>query len=250
MAGMRVVDQAQAQLHAVEDLDSSEYITAAAHLAAALRWYGSSADSRQLLEPIITRTRARFAESSDVPRDLGEASLLAAEEYLLAIARGLDLPPVQALYNEIDHWRQRILGVPASTVLRVKEGEVSAPRLQKRREAQYTPAARAAQINGVVVLAIEVWPDGMPHNIRVVQPLPYGLSWEAIRAVRTWRFQPGTQRGQPVKVTAMVETRFRTGLQRDPSRADSERPHDSSQPIRFASRLLNPSVSQEQVPFE
>ena len=59
------------------------------------------------------------------------------------------------------------------------------------------------------MLAIEVWPDGKAHNIRVIRSLGLGLDQIAIDAVQKWRFVPGKKDRVPVKVRANVEVNFR-----------------------------------------
>ena len=115
----------------------------------------------------------------------------------------------QELNEEIKEWRQEISRGSGAPTFAVKNGEVLAPRLVRKREPSYTRGASDARVQGTVVLAIEVWPDGRAHNIRIIRRLPFGLSWAAIRAVREWRFRPGTKLGEPVKVAANVETNFR-----------------------------------------
>jgi TonB family protein len=56
---------------------------------------------------------------------------------------------------------------------------------------------------------MEVAPDGLAHNIQVVQGLGMGLDEEAVAAVRQWKFQPGTKDQVPVTVRALIEVNFR-----------------------------------------
>ena len=87
--------------------------------------------------------------------------------------------------------------------------EAASPRLIHKVEPVYTEEARAAKLEGVVTLQIEIWEDGRPHNIRVQKSLEPGLDEKAIEAVRQWRFAPGTKDGKPVRVTAQIEVSFR-----------------------------------------
>ncbi|MDE0622202.1 MAG: energy transducer TonB [Bryobacterales bacterium] len=50
-------------------------------------------------------------------------------------------------------------------------GEVTSPRLLSKVEPSYSEKARKAGLEGVVMLSIEVWEDGRPHNIRVIRSL-------------------------------------------------------------------------------
>ena len=88
-------------------------------------------------------------------------------------------------------------------------GGVSAPRLTYKVEPEYSEEARKAKYQGTVVLAIEVWPDGKAHNIRVIRSLGLGLDQKAIEAVQKWRFVPGKKDKLPVRVRANVEVNFR-----------------------------------------
>lgn len=88
-------------------------------------------------------------------------------------------------------------------------GGVSKPRLTLKIDPEYSEEARKAKYSGVVVLAIEVWPDGKAHNIRVIRSLGLGLDEKAITAVRQWEFVPGRKSGAPVKVRAQIEVNFR-----------------------------------------
>lgn len=93
-------------------------------------------------------------------------------------------------------------------VSRVGNG-VTGPTLISKVEPAYTEEARAAKINGTVVLYIEVDSKGVPQNIRVLRSLEPGLDQNAIYAVSQWRFRPGMKDGNPVTVAAQVEVNFR-----------------------------------------
>ena len=84
-------------------------------------------------------------------------------------------------------------------------------RLQVRPE--YTNAALAAKVQGVVTLEAEVLPDGTVGTVRVLQSLDrvYGLDQAAIAAARKWRFVPGTVNGRAVAtiVTLVLEFNLR-----------------------------------------
>jgi TonB family protein len=95
----------------------------------------------------------------------------------------------------------------SSGVFRV--GGVTAPQLVQKAEPEYTEEARAAKYQGTVVLYVEVGPDGMAHNMRVLRGLGLGLDQKAIDAVGKWQFKPGLRNGVPVTVQATVEVNFR-----------------------------------------
>ncbi len=65
---------------------------------------------------------------------------------------------------------------------------------------KYTDEARAAAIEGVVVLDLVVDEKGRARDIKVVSGLDRGLTEAAIAALRDCRFAPGEKSGKPVPV--------------------------------------------------
>jgi protein TonB len=87
-------------------------------------------------------------------------------------------------------------------------GGVTMPVPIHKVEPEYSDEARKAHAMGVVLVAIEVGPDGKPTNIRVTRGFGMGLDEKATEAVRQWRFRPGTKDGKPVTVAAQIEVAF------------------------------------------
>jgi TonB family protein len=94
-------------------------------------------------------------------------------------------------------------------IYKVGEGGVMAPRLIDKVEPAYSAEASEAKLEGTVILAVEVHPDGRIHNARVTKALGKGLDEQAIAAVERWRFSPALKDGKPVAVAATVEVNFR-----------------------------------------
>lgn len=65
---------------------------------------------------------------------------------------------------------------------------------------KYTEAARAAAIEGVVVLDLTVDEHGRTRDVVVVEPLSHGLTEAAISALAACSFTPGEKAGKPVAV--------------------------------------------------
>ena len=74
----------------------------------------------------------------------------------------------------------------------------------------YTADAMRQKIQGVVMVEAVVMPDGGVGQVNVVRSLDptFGLDQEAIKAVRRWRFRPGTRMGSPVPVLVEIELTF------------------------------------------
>jgi TonB family protein len=88
-------------------------------------------------------------------------------------------------------------------------GGVSAPTLMYKVEPEYTEEARAAKLQGTVVLYVEIDPTGKAINIRVLRGLGLGLDEKAVEGVKKWKFKPGEKDGTPVTVAATIEVNFR-----------------------------------------
>ena len=84
------------------------------------------------------------------------------------------------------------------------------PRVLSEVKPSYTADAMRQKIQGVVMVEAVVMPDGGVGQVQVVRSLDrnYGLDDEAIKAVRRWRFAPGTRFGQPVPVLVEIELTF------------------------------------------
>jgi TonB family protein len=87
---------------------------------------------------------------------------------------------------------------------------VIAPRVVQQAKPQYTRAAMSARVQGTVWLEAVVNTDGKVGEVKVIKSLDsvYGLDDEAIKAVRQFRFVPGTHDGVSVPVRVQVEMEF------------------------------------------
>ena len=74
----------------------------------------------------------------------------------------------------------------------------------------YTADAMRQKIQGIVMVEAVVMPDGGVGQVQVVRSLDptFGLDQEAVKAVRRWRFRPGTRFGQAVPVLVEIELTF------------------------------------------
>jgi TonB family protein len=86
---------------------------------------------------------------------------------------------------------------------------ITPPRVVHKVKPQYTADARAAHIQGNVVLQIVVTEEGRAANMRVISSLGHGLDEQAMESVGQWDFAPARKDGQPVSSRATVELNFR-----------------------------------------
>jgi protein TonB len=75
---------------------------------------------------------------------------------------------------------------------------------------QYPAIARAARVDGTVVLAATIAKSGAIENLHVVSGPPLLIS-AAMDAVRTWRYRPYLLNGGPVEVETTVRVVFHLG---------------------------------------
>ena len=81
-------------------------------------------------------------------------------------------------------------------------------RILSRPEPQFTKLASQMGVRGTVILRAVFGSDGRIRNIRVVKPLPYGLTEQAVRATRRIKFQPAIKDGRPVSQYIQIEYNF------------------------------------------
>jgi protein TonB len=75
---------------------------------------------------------------------------------------------------------------------------------------QYPAIAKAARIQGTVVLQATISKTGSIENLRVVSGPPM-LQQSAMDAVRSWRYKPYLLNGDPVEVETTVNVVFNLG---------------------------------------
>ena len=131
--------------------------------------------------------------------------------FLLRQNRGGEAQQAQAEANRLRGAENAKLAagiVLPKDVYRVGNG-VTAPRLLYKVEPAYSEEARAAKLQGAVLVYVEITPEGRAANARVVRGLGVGLDEKAIDAIKRWRFAPGAKDGVPVTVAATIEVNFR-----------------------------------------
>lgn len=86
-------------------------------------------------------------------------------------------------------------------------GAIEPPRRLRHVLPIYPPLARAAQVEGVVILEAVIAEDGTVRDVRTLRSIPL-LDASAIEAVRQWRFTPTRLNGAPVSVVMTVTVAF------------------------------------------
>src|ERR1035438_6050630 len=89
---------------------------------------------------------------------------------------------VTAWFCAVSPAQQLPVPAPAPAALRVGGG-ILTPLLLSRQEPAYTEEARAAGLQGTVVVGVTIGEDGRPRNLRVEKSLGLGLDENALAAV-------------------------------------------------------------------
>ncbi len=95
---------------------------------------------------------------------------------------------------------------PPPQVLRVG-GEVHEPKKVKDVAPAYPQMARAARVEGVVILECTITPQGRVEGVQVLRGTPL-LTDAAVAAVRQWVYTPTLFRGVPVAIVMTVTVNF------------------------------------------
>ncbi len=142
--------------------------------------------------------------------------------------------PTEKEEDDFFAWRDRTVSFPMTEELRValyQEGPnysrkaeeipeelgvfmpglpgVKQPQCMHCPDPGYSDAARAVKFQGTVVLSVLVTAEGQVSGIYVLKGAPFGLTDQAIKATKNWRFQPGQKDGKPSPVRVSVEIAFR-----------------------------------------
>ena len=139
---------------------------------------------------------------------------LPAGQYILRIEKS----GFPALYREfkvqddskVD--RGMVLGSADKTVGRPDQirigGQAQQAKLVTKIQPVYPAAAKAAGIQGLVVLEAVLSAEGVPEDIRVVSSPSDDLSQSALDAVRQWRYSPTLLNGEPISVVTEINVNY------------------------------------------
>jgi protein TonB len=93
--------------------------------------------------------------------------------------------------------------------LKVSSGTVAGMALSQPTPV-YPPIAKAAHVQGVVVLHAIISKQGTIENLSVISGPPM-LTTSAVDAVRRWRYRPYLLNGDPVEVETTINVNFTFG---------------------------------------
>ena len=91
-------------------------------------------------------------------------------------------------------------------------GQVLTSRLINHPSPIYPPLARAARVQGTVILQVVVDESGRVRETKIISGHPL-LTQAAVDAVQQWVYSPTLLNGEPIPVIGTVTVRFTLGVQ-------------------------------------
>ncbi len=101
--------------------------------------------------------------------------------------------------------------LPKHIQVHLRDEVTNLPTPRKQVGPRYTKKARNAGIQGTVLLLAIVRMDGTLEVVKVLRGLGLGLDENSVKALKKWRFHPGTREGIPVDVGLKIEVSFSLG---------------------------------------
>jgi serine/threonine-protein kinase len=98
---------------------------------------------------------------------------------------------------------------PEPAVAELGDAAVSQPRKVSGDFARYPEAARKRGVAGAVIVSMVIAETGIPEELQIEQSGGPLLDEAVLKAVETWRFEPATRDGRPVRMRWRVRQNFR-----------------------------------------
>lgn len=121
-----------------------------------------------------------------------------------------EVPPAEGEIKETERLKKEVVEDTriASAANPFAQGATAPVDLNPGVKPPYTAEARAAGIEGVVVLELIISEKGNVLRARVLRGLGYGLDQSAVRTFRAKKFTPSYKEGKPITVKIPVQVRF------------------------------------------
>jgi periplasmic protein TonB len=93
-------------------------------------------------------------------------------------------------------------------IFKIGDPGVTQPKALYSPEPEFSEIARREEFQGVVGLNVVIDKTGSVSRAIIAQAAGLGLDEQALRTVRTWRFNPAQLNGKPVAVSVYIEVSF------------------------------------------
>jgi TonB family protein len=191
--------------------------------AEAIQWFEKSAGQGNI--DAQSELGSMYAEGKGIPQDTVLAykwlslSIMglngresptgkAAESRRNATAGGMTSEQLEEAELQVQAWKTDYLKKAVGGLV-VPSWGVSMPVELVMPTPPYTDQARAARVEGSILLQCIVRKDGTVNGCRIIRSLGYGLDEESIRIIETkWRFKPAMILDKPIDMPVNLEIRF------------------------------------------
>jgi periplasmic protein TonB len=151
---------------------------------------------------------------STIRKETGQVNDAAISQSIVSLTDVGDLSSgipggIGAIIDSVGTGRPTVVKPRVPTSLKVSWG-VMAGNLLAKTLPQYPAIAKAAHIQGIVVLQATISKGGSIQDLRVVSGPPM-LQQAAMDAVRSWRYRPYLLNGEPVEVETTINVVFNLG---------------------------------------
>jgi TonB family protein len=119
-----------------------------------------------------------------------------------------DMPVPDELFVFRQPAGSRLMQLPMNPSIRDVTGKVVPPGVIRKTAPEYSAEARAANIQGNVLVTADVDENGGASNFRIFRGLGLGLDAQALEAIKQWQFTPGKRVGQPSRMTLTYAVEF------------------------------------------
>ena len=82
------------------------------------------------------------------------------------------------------------------------------PQLTREVKPNYTKSAMDRRVQGTVEFDVVILEDGTVGDLTLKRSLDDELDQEAVKALKQWKFKPGTKDAEPVAVQVFIELSF------------------------------------------
>jgi TonB family protein len=161
-------------------------------------------DKAQILAPVTNREFASFIR--DVTgKNLDDAKTVSLGDFSGAVA--VEIGNLRKLTNG-GVASGVVSGMPSAPTAPLRiSGDIKPPERTKYVTPEYPSAARAAKVQGTVIIEAIIGKDGHVVSARALRPVPM-LDEAAVAAVKQWEYTPTTVGGVPVEIVMTVTVSF------------------------------------------
>jgi protein TonB len=176
-----------------------------------MRWNAAQSGANLLItgsHSDIEKTTTLHVTLASLPED---KEVFAASADLIVEPTSVGLLEAPTTWSAAPHGPTACLAFQATPKSKemMAAAHVSPPTCKKCQPPSYTPSARAAKWQGIILLKAEIDERGQVASVVVLQGGPDGMGEQAAKGVRKWEFEPAMKDGKSIRICVPVEVAFR-----------------------------------------